>query len=55
MTKVEKCKCRSLNDFKYIVKTKKSWTKNGFHNSALMLQATVPGWREMQEKLDLKM
>lgn len=29
--------------------------KNGFHNSALMLQATVPGWREMQGNLDLRM
>lgn len=36
-------------------KTKNPDFKNGFHNSALMFQATVPGWSKMQGNLDLKM
>lgn len=38
-----------------ITKKKNPDFKNGFHNSALMFQATVPGWSKMQGNLDLKM
>lgn len=52
--KKKRCKCHSFNDLKHTVK-KNSDFKNGLHNSALMLQATVPGWSETQENLELKM